>query len=273
MPGWDVHNKWAVKLGIRKDISDMINRMIDSVGNPEYHDYGRVIVGGHWIFSEFFREIQHYYRLFLIDGVKGFLLHHILDYMSTLLHSPSVTLDKVLEYTLKLLNNIEDDSRSLVNDEELRGLIIRCCEEIKELIKDNNELLFDIKPKLSEWFGWAEERLVNLKCESCGRLFTTLDTEAIGFLARLSVGIPEQFVKYCIRCRTTAIKLLSDWISYMRRQVIEKEGEWPFGSPFHRIFYKHLGEVGDMIWGEVWGKTEALIHVLRAHELKELCSD
>jgi hypothetical protein len=47
MPSWDVHNKWASKLGVGKDIADPVNRIIDSIGDPEYHDYGRVIVGDH----------------------------------------------------------------------------------------------------------------------------------------------------------------------------------------------------------------------------------
>jgi len=30
-----------------------------------------------------------------------------------------------------------------------------------------------------------------------------------------------------------------------------------------------MREAGDKLWGEVWGKTDALIHVLRARELEE----
>ena len=42
-----MHNKWASMLRVRKDIADLVNRMIDSIGDPEYHDYSRVIVDGH----------------------------------------------------------------------------------------------------------------------------------------------------------------------------------------------------------------------------------
>jgi len=69
--------------------------------------------------------------------------------MSTLLHSPSVSLDRALEYALRLLNGIEEDSRRFVEDSRLRELIIRCCEEIRKLITNNDELLSDIKPELS----------------------------------------------------------------------------------------------------------------------------
>jgi hypothetical protein len=268
MPSWSIHNKWASRLGVRRDVADLVNRMIDSVGDPEYHDYGRVIVSGHWIFNELYRELQHYYRLFREDGIKAFLLHHVLDYMSALLHAPSVSLDRALEYVSRLLSGIEEDSRRFVEDLKLRETIIKCCEEIRRLITNNNELLSDIKPKLSQWFKWASERLVRVKCEKCGREFTTIDEEAGKFLASVLIGIPEQYVKRCPGCRTTMFKFLSEWIVYERRRVIEEGARSPFGSPFHRTYWKYM-EAGDELWGEAWGKTDALIHVLRARELKE----
>jgi predicted Zn-ribbon and HTH transcriptional regulator len=269
MPSWNIHNKWAFRLGVRKDIADLVNRMVDSIGDPEYHDYGRVIVGGHWVFSELYRELQRYYKLFGDDGVKAFLIHHVLDYMSTLLHSPSVSLNRALEYAFKLLSGIEEDSRRFVEDLELRKIIINCCEEIKRLITNNDELLSDIKPELSQWLKWAGERLVLIKCEKCGQEFTTLDEEARRFLASLLIHVLELYIKYCPKCRTITPKLFSEWIIYERRRVIEEGAASPFGSPFHRIYWKPMDEAGDRIWGEIWGKTDALIHVLRARELEE----
>jgi hypothetical protein len=264
-----VHSKWAFRLRVRKDISDLVNRTIDSIGDPEYHDYGRVIVGGRWVFSELYRELQRYYRLFGDDGVKAFLLHHVLDYMSTLLHSPSVSLNRALEYAFRLLSGIEEDSRKSVEDSELRELIIKCCEEIRKLITNNDELLSDIKPELSQWLKWAGERLVRVKCEKCGQEFTTIDEEAGRFLAGCLIHVLEQYVKYCPSCRTITPKLFSEWIIRERRRVIEKGAPSPFGSPFHRTYWKSLREAGDILWGEIWGKTDALIHVLRARELEE----
>jgi hypothetical protein len=270
MPSWDIHNKWASRLRVRKDIADLVNRMIDSIGDPEYHDYGRVIVDGHWVFSELYRELQRYYRLFGDDGVKAFLLHHVLDYMSTLLHSPSVSLNRALEYAFRLLSGIEEDSRGFIEDSELREIIIKCCEEIRRLITNNDELLSDIKPELSQWLKWASERLVRVKCERCGREFTTINDEAISFLARVLISVPEQYVRYCPSCRTTlASKFLSEWIVREMRRVIEEGAASPFGTPFYRTYWKHMGEAGDRLWGEVCGKTDALIHVLRARELEE----
>jgi hypothetical protein len=221
------------------------------------------------VFSELYRELRRYYRLFGGDGIKAFLLHHVLDYMSTLLHSPSVSLDRALEYALRLLNGIEENSRKSVEDSELREVIISCCEEIRKLITNNDELLSDIKPELSQCLKWAGERLARIKCEKCGQEFTTIDEEARRFLGSLLIGVLEQYVKYCPRCRTITPKLFSEWIIHERRQVIEEGAPSPFGSPFHRTYWKHMGEAGDRLWGEVWGKTDALIHVLRAQELEE----
>jgi hypothetical protein len=168
MPSWIIHNKWASRLGVRKDIADLVNRMIDSIGDPEYHDYGRVIVGGRRVFSELYRELQRYYKLFGNDGIKAFLLHHVLDYMSTLLHSPSVSLNRPLEYAFCLLSGIEDNLRRFIEDSKLREIIVKCCEEIRSLITNNDELLSDIKPELSQWLKWASERLMRIKCVKCG---------------------------------------------------------------------------------------------------------
>jgi len=212
MPSWIIHNKWASRLGVRRKIADLVNRMIDSVGDPEYHDYGRVIVGGCWVFSELYRELQRYCRLFGDDGVKAFLLHHVLDYVSALLHSPSVSLDRALEYAFKLLSGIEEDSRRFVEDSELRELIINCCEEIRRLITNNDELLSDIKPELSQWLKWAGERLMRVKCVKCGQEFITIDKEARKLLAKCSIYVPVQYVTYCPKCRTITPKLLSEWI-------------------------------------------------------------
>jgi ribosomal protein L44E len=152
---------------------------------------------------------------------------------------------------------------------ELREIIIRCCEEIRKLITNNDELLSDIKPELSQWLKWASERLMRIKCEKCGQEFTTIDEEAGRFLASLLIGVLEQYVKYCPHCRTITPKLFSDWIVRERRRVIEEGSSSPLGSPFHRTYWKPMGEAGDRLWNEIWDKTDALIHVLRARELEE----
>jgi hypothetical protein len=263
VPSWDIHSKWASKLRVKRDIADLVNRLIDSAGNPERHDYGRVIVGGHWVFSELYRELQRYYKLFGDDGVKAFLLHHVLDYMSTLLHSPTVSLNRALEYVFRLLSGIEEDSRRFVEDSELREIIVKCCEEIKRLITNNNELLSDIKPELSQLIKWASERLVRVKCVKCRQEFITIDKETRKFLAKCLIYVPMQYVVYCPKCRTITPKLLSEWIDREGRLIIMEEAVRLLGTPFPKTYWKPMREDGDKLWGEVWDKTDALIYVLQ----------
>jgi ribosomal protein L44E len=199
----------------------------------------------------------------------AFLLHHVLDYMSTLPHSPLVSLNRALEYISRLLSGIEEDSRKFVEDSKLREIIVRCCEEIKRLITNNDELLSDIKPELSQWLKWAGERLVRVKCVKCGQEFITIDKEARKFLAKCSIYVPVQYVTYCPKCRTITPKLLSERIDREGRLVIEEEAVRLLGTPFPKTYWKPMREAGDKLWGEVWGKTDALIHVLRARELEE----
>jgi hypothetical protein len=58
-----------------------------------------------------------------------------------------VSLDRALECTF---SGIEEDSRGFIEDSELREIIVNRCEEIRRLITNNNELLSDIKPELSQ---------------------------------------------------------------------------------------------------------------------------
>lgn len=62
-----------------------------------FHDYGRAITQGRWDFTYLQPALQKTWRKYNSnEAVKAFLLHHILDYTATLLHSPSVTLKSLL---------------------------------------------------------------------------------------------------------------------------------------------------------------------------------
>ena len=111
MPKWNIHNKWAGKIGISEEISNYINRAIDNVNMPEdfrayieerkmprskgknlsvidvvdlqgksLHDLGK---GD----KEKVRFIKESVLLFLSekgkDYVKAWYLHFILDYLSS----------------------------------------------------------------------------------------------------------------------------------------------------------------------------------------------
>jgi len=111
MPKWNIHNKWAEKIGISEEISNYINRAIDNVNMPEdfrayieerkmprsrgknlsvidvvdlqgksLHDLGK---GD----KEKVRFIKESVLLFLSekgkDYVKAWYLHFILDYLNS----------------------------------------------------------------------------------------------------------------------------------------------------------------------------------------------
>jgi hypothetical protein len=78
-----------------------------------------------------------------------------------------------------------------------------------------------------------------------------------------------QYVTYCPKCRVITPKLLSGWIDREGRPVIEEEAVRLLSTPFPKTYWKPMREAGDKLWVEVWGKTDALIHVLRARELEE----
>ncbi len=256
MPEWRVHDKWAERLGISKEVSREVNAEIDSIDDPRFHDYGRVIVLGRWDFSYLYPVLRSFLeRWRREDAVKAFLLHHILDYMDALLSSPSVQLSNAINFIDKLISNLRVDAERNLRG-ELRDVVIRSCSEIHELIKGNvKEIIADLKREYGEGFEWAEERLLRLYCEKCGRQFTTIDSEARELLASRGVGIPESFLRYCIRCRGMS---LSRWLEDRMREP---------HTGFHRYRY-HPSP--DEYWMEMMNRVEALIYVLKLEELKEL---
>jgi len=256
MPEWRVHDKWASRLGIDRRLSREVNSEIDSIDDPRFHDYGRVIVLGRWDFSYLYPVLKSFYsRWRREEAVKAFLLHHILDYMATLLHSPSVFPNVAVRFVDGLIEGIKSDAVSQLEG-ELREIVLKSCDEIRKLLKDNIvEVISDIRPEYTNWFKWAEKRLLKLYCEKCGRQFTTIDFEARDFFARRGVGIPESFVKLCIKCRELS---LSKWL--------EEELKKPY-SGFSR--YMLHPSLQDDYWKEIVGKAEALIAMLRFEELKE----
>lgn len=266
---WEIHRKWAERLNVPPDVARSIDERIDSLHDMRYHDLGRVIVSGYWLFEVLYPFLLDYYEEFGVSGVKGFLLHHVLDYMNTLLYSPSVDIVRVLELCDRLLNRIKSDAMN-IKDERLKALIINTCDRIKEFIRDE-ELLQDIKPEEFKWLSWAKARLIKLRCKRCGKPFTTIDKEAREHLAKMGVGIPQRFLEFCLKCRE--IGPLSVWIESERERAIELLG-WT--SRFHRAYYHYLGDsIGvqlDELWAENTGKVAALILVLRAIELEEASS-
>ncbi len=100
MPSWDIHVKWAIKYGVKRDIAEFVNKLIDdplNVSDPELlvsfqelnrlsmgfvrHDWGkrsgaeRTIV--EWICKYLYKDETLANQC--IDSIK---IHHILDYIA-----------------------------------------------------------------------------------------------------------------------------------------------------------------------------------------------
>ena len=101
MPSWKIHNKWAVKVGIPREISNYVNRLIDFPDKcPEFIDFCKEELGfGVWPFiniplakmagghdSGRRRKIATYIQLSFLrqkgsEYVKCWYLHHALDFI------------------------------------------------------------------------------------------------------------------------------------------------------------------------------------------------
>jgi hypothetical protein len=80
VPSWHVHNFICEHIyNIPKLICKAINEYIDS---NEKHDICRNINDGWWNSRECYEPLQHVYNTWGDEGVKAFVLHHIVDYIA-----------------------------------------------------------------------------------------------------------------------------------------------------------------------------------------------
>ena len=274
MPSWAIHNKWARRLGIDDRIADEINREIDSIEHPELHDYGRVIIDGTWVFYYLHEELSRYYNEvcggyceeFRKQCVGAFLLHHVLDYASTLLHSPSVMLNpsRARGLAIKLVNGVaEDYSKRRDSLGELAQIVLYWCGEIKRLIEEEWEgIVSDVKPEASKHIEWAKNRLIKVSCLKCGKAFTTIDNEGLEFLALMQTPLSERFIKYCFKCR--GMERIYTYLLMEKDHVMNTFKDSPRGSPFYRTYY-----CNDKLWSDNVGRWYALIYLLAGIEHTE----
>jgi len=83
MPKWKVHRYFSNKLGIKRDIAEKVDRIIDF--EKEFKGYR---IGHDWIkgnIGRFTLAIELFYKEFGMEGVKAMLLHGALDYADQLL--------------------------------------------------------------------------------------------------------------------------------------------------------------------------------------------
>lgn len=146
LPKWEIHNKWAEKLGVPVEISDFVNRLIDSpeevqefmefcdreyeklklhVGSRKSvvtlplkvsvgkHDSGRKSKTATHLQLEFLRKKGSEY-------VKAWYLHHILDYMKS---APKLSVKEVLK-------RVEEKTESCRELEIVKNFVMSRSEEI-----------------------------------------------------------------------------------------------------------------------------------------------
>jgi len=75
LPSWKLHDKWAFKIGVSKDVSRKVNKIIDIEG---VHD-------GREVPEVFLKDANNVYELAGYSGLKAFFLHHFLDRLAQLL--------------------------------------------------------------------------------------------------------------------------------------------------------------------------------------------
>lgn len=146
MPSWEIHNKWAGKIGIPKEISNFVNRLIDFP--EEIRDFmefcnredekprtgrrkcvvtlpSRVIVGKHDFGRR--RKTAMYFQLRFLhqkgsENVKVWYLHHILDYIKS---APILSIEEILK-------RIENKTESCQELEIVKNFVMSNSLEINE---------------------------------------------------------------------------------------------------------------------------------------------
>mgnify|MGYP000094188664 FL=1 len=83
MPSWKIHRYFANKIGIRPEISERVDRIIDLENEFKGYKIGHDWVKGNM--GRFVLATELFYEEFGIDGVKAMLMHGALDYIDQLL--------------------------------------------------------------------------------------------------------------------------------------------------------------------------------------------
>jgi len=257
MPSWRIHSKYARELwGID---SSRVDRFIDE---KCHHDIGRFIAEQVWDLRELIPTAELIYQRFGEDGVRALLLHHMLDYLDSLLRSLPVLstggfpkafqmAERTIENTVNALKSTPVDV-----DESLLALMIDSFRDISRLIKERKEqLLKDMDPISADALSWVRENLVRRICKKCGARFSFLSRELKDFLTGLWIGIPQKFSDLCPRCRE---ERLGSWIYSEYQRIMDFYKSSLLSSPFHRTYYGGHDE----LWAENMRKFYATLAVL-----------
>ena len=227
-----------------------------------HHDIGRFIAEQVWDLRELIPTAEFIHQRFGEDGVRALLLHHMLDYLDSLLRSLPVLstggfpkafqmAERTIENTINMLK-----SSSLDVDESLLMLLIDSFRDISRLIRERRrQLLEDIDPVSIDALNYVRKNLIQNVCKECGARFRFPSKELRRFLAHLGVAIPQKFSNLCPRCRE---KRLGRWIYSEYLRIMDLYKSSPLGSPFHRTYYGGHDE----LWAENMRKFYATLAVL-----------
>ena len=137
MPRWEIHNKWAERIGIPKRVSDLVNKLADS---PKHCEPFRLFCERQYpahppspisIWHDGAKDTPHirkaklgFLRTMGAPYIQAFYLHHILDYIEWWLRNagvlePTSSLEDSVEHTLQ--PRLEEKIRSL-QDEDVREI-------------------------------------------------------------------------------------------------------------------------------------------------------
>lgn len=161
MPSWEVHNKWAIKLGIDETTSKEINELIDFpkkwfkrkfidnnlaidkdcklfytivFNRGRFHDTGR----GSRLYERSF-VLDCIYRIYGLAGIRAAILHYALDTMKDILNFHDYELSR--ERLVPLLRH------------KFRDVLLYYCEDNKDPNK------FAISKEAEKVFKFIEENL------------------------------------------------------------------------------------------------------------------
>lgn len=119
MPSFEVHDKWAEKLGIGKSVSKEVNKIIDF--KHEHDGYKKLTSYLQKDRGKALQEVNEIYEEYGREGIKCLFLHAMLDYLSDHLFlkkdvgssMPSLGFD---EEFFKVINFIKDNIREIGED-------------------------------------------------------------------------------------------------------------------------------------------------------------
>ena len=138
MPGWKLHNDWAVKIGIERKVANRVNYLEDLPHIPDTDWFRGYIPDHHPTVEEMQKEDLNY--------LKAWILHLIIDEVETQLWE-DCTLDEIQKSILnydfwRRHNSYEPIDPSLMQ---------KCPNEIATIlkfIKENiNEIITDVKAR------------------------------------------------------------------------------------------------------------------------------